>query len=548
MNLLFRHGMLRVTVTAGSLDALVGLSGSVSQLYGVGVQSFNASGSTTDASLASATIATTGGPAPATTATGTERFTIASVDDAANSFTLVLSDGGQVLGRITQYVLGYARGSILYGTSNSSTTVGLLRSGASVDDMLGVFSPDALAAGTAIAYSAGGSYFDPASLVQNTVTVVGAATVPAAIAGSFNTEIFSPTANGQTFQVTAGYQVASVSGGSPVQLVDRSGGVFVAAGPGNSTLLSAASGTDTLQTGAGDNVLVAFAGGTFMSALGYSGNNLFYSGATPVTVLGGNGHDTAVMSAGGLITTGNGGSQVWLTTGSTVIYSNGADTIVAGSGPETVDALGNAGDLVFAGSGTTVLNSGSGATTLVGLQASVTVQGGTGGGTFFGGTAGHNLMNSGTGTTIMVGGGDGDLLVATGSANDELVARTGAETLNAAGSTGTNAFFGGFGDDVMIGGTGANTFTSGPGNMTLVGGGSLDLFVFQAGAASKAVVQGFNAGHDFIQLAGFGPGEARAALAGATATSGGTSLNLSDGTQITFAGLARSSLSGNNFI
>jgi Ca2+-binding RTX toxin-like protein len=227
------------------------------------------------------------------------------------------------------------------------------------------------------------------------------------------------------------------------------------------------------------------------------------------------------------------------TDGSTTINSNGADTIVAGSGATTVNVLGTAGDLVYGGSRVS---------TEVGLDASVTINGGVGGGTFFGGTAGNNVINSCSGAAIMIGGGSGDVLTATGTANDILEASSGAETLNAAASSGNDAFFGGFGSDSIVGGTGTNAFTAGPGNMTLFGGGASDLYVFLDGATSQTVIQGFNASHDYIKLSGFAAGADQAAFSGATASASGTLITLSDGTHITLAGIAPGTLTSGNFL
>lgn len=147
------------------------------------------------------------------------------------------------------------------------------------------------------------------------------------------------------------------------------------------------------------------------------------------------------------------------------------------------------------------------------------------------------MLNSGSGSAIMIGGGNGDVLTATGSASDVLVASGGAETLNGAASRGNNAFFGGLGSDCIIGGSGNDALTAGPGNMTLTGGGGTNLFVFSNGATSRTLITDFDPSRDYLQLNGFAPGAAQAALLSATIVGGSTTITLSDHSQITFAGV-----------
>jgi uncharacterized repeat protein (TIGR01451 family) len=397
-----------------------------------------------------------------------------------------------------------------------------------------------------------GLFVPPSGVTQpiNAVTSTDGSNVAPAVAGSYNTEIISAPAQNALIILQQGYQSAVIEGSAAATLVDAgSGSALLVGGSGNDTLLAAA-GNDTLDAGAGNNFIVSFVGTATISAAGQSGDNVFWSNGA-ASIQGGNGHDTAVMG-GGVINTGTGGSQVWLGSGSTVVNSNGADTIVGGAGAETVNVLGSSGDLAFGGSGQMLFEgnmaAGSGANTVVGFNGSITVNGGAGGGLFFGGTAGNNLLNSGGGQADLFGGGNGDVLNATGSSNDVLVASSGAETLNAAGSSGSDAFFGGFGNDLMIGGTGVNAFTAGPGSMTLVGGGATDVYNFIAGATSNTVIQGFSSANDFITLTGFASGAAQAALSGETVSAAGTTIGLTDGTRITFAGLSPSQLTTVNFI
>ncbi len=87
------------------------------------------------------------------------------------------------------------------------------------------------------------------------------------------------------------------------------------------------------------------------------------------------------------------------------------------------------------------------------------------------------------------------------------------------------------------------------GNTTLVGTGGADAFTFTDGTVSTALIQGFDPARDFIDLAGgFTANAPAAALASATATPAGTQLALSDGSRITFTGIAPASLTAANFL
>lgn len=384
------------------------------------------------------------------------------------------------------------------------------------------------------------------ALPLNIVKTPDGVTMPGAISGDYNVEYVTAEPSGSAIILAPGYQAGILGGSQPATLVDfGSGGDFLVAASGNATLLTVGS-SDTLIATAGNNVLVSFRGSVMEDARGVTGANLLWGSGGAATIYGGNGNDTAVMSDGGIITTGTGGSQVWLSHGNATINSQGADTIVAGAGAETINVGGSSGALVFGGSSQMVFNGGTGASTLVGFGASVTVNGSTGGGLFYGGSAGSNVLNGGTGPATLIGGGNGDVLIASGSGSDVLVAASGAETLNGYGSTGNVAFFGGNGPDMMVGGSGANVFTNGPAAMTIVGGG-VNLYQFLAGADAPVLIQNFNAASDVIKLNGFGAGADASAFASAHNTGAGAMVTLGDGTQITFAGLAASSLKASMF-
>jgi Ca2+-binding RTX toxin-like protein len=533
------------TAFNGNLDGLLNLSGSETEIYGIAVSSYTTVPTSYKPELTTLYGVTNGSLPTGVTSDGKTNFLITSVDDTANSFNLDFLYAGSVVGSYTAFVIGYCQDALLFSVNSVFNTPDTL---ATMPSEIGVLSLTPLVSSTAFSFATAGGYgLSRTAQPNNTATLSGAGTITGAISGDYNIEVVSPTVSGQLVTIAPGYQAATIAGSTAATLVNANGGDVLMGGAGETTLLSVTSG-DTLEAGTADSVLVSFEGSALETAAGQGGDNLFFGGASPVTVVGGSGHDTVILASGGAVTTGGGGSQIWLSTGATNVTANGADTLVAGGGSETVNAAGASGVLAFGGSGTMRFTGGAGASTVVGLDASVTVAGGAGGGLFLGGTAGNNLITSGGGPATMIGGGGGDVLIATGNGNNLLQASSGAETLSAAGTSGSNAFFGGFGNDSIFGGTGSNAFTAGPGNMTLVGGGTVDLFVFLAGATSKTVIDGFNAAHDYIKLEGFGSGASQAALATLASSAAGATMSLTDGTTITFSGIPVGAITANNFV
>jgi Ca2+-binding RTX toxin-like protein len=127
-----------------------------------------------------------------------------------------------------------------------------------------------------------------------------------------------------------------------------------------------------------------------------------------------------------------------------------------------------------------------------------------------------------------------------------MIAGAGNETLNASGTTSPDFIAMGVASvsAVMIGGSGNDTLVAGggAGSATMTGGGGSDTFVFfkQAAGGAKDVITDFNS-NDTIYMEGYGAGSAAALLQAATAGSGGLTLTLSDGTNVTFSNLTSSS-------
>ena len=328
----------------------------------------------------------------------------------------------------------------------------------------------------------------------------------------------------------------------------------IAAGAGAFSFIAGIGGSGSLVAGGGSDFFYNPAGGNWQVALGA-------------------GVDTVVLSAGNnTVSTGTGGSLLFLGAGANSIASGGADTVVGSTGAATVSAIGGTevfslggpldfvdaagANTVVAGAVAATLYGGAGNTlaftdgatsyvgaagtdTLVGLAGSITVQSGAGGGLFFGGTAGANNISAGLGNVTAFGAGAGDVLAATGAGTDVFAGGVGAETLSAAGSTGNNTFFAGFGPETLIGGSGTTALVASAEPDLLVGGTGLTLFQFIAGRTGGAdTISGFDPTHDFVKLAGYAVPTATV-LQNATISGGAATIALSDGTQIVFAGVTQ---------
>ncbi len=349
--------------------------------------------------------------------------------------------------------------------------------------------------------------------------------------------------------LSTGAAAATLVGGAGSVTIQAGagGGVFVGGTSGQNMLGALAAGTtllgggtaDTLVAAAsGGDVLVAGAGGeTLNGGASASGNVLFGAGSGATSIAGGAGHDTVVAQGGSTtIAGGTGGSLIYLGGGTNVVRSQAADTIVGAAGSDSITA-GGAGDLVFTGAASTLFIGGSAASTVVGGAGSLTVFGGAGGGVFLGGGAGGNVLSANAGAATLVGGGSGDVLTAANAASDALVAGAGNETLNAAGGSGAVAVFGGSGADQVVLGAGSDIFVAGGGSAAVAAGTGTDVFTFLAGGAGSTTISGFVAGTDKVLLVGYAPGAAAAAMRGLTFSGGNSSVTLSDGTRITFAGV-----------
>ena len=327
-----------------------------------------------------------------------------------------------------------------------------------------------------------------------------------------------------------------VTGGTAGQTVTLSipasdSGAFIINESDANLVIDASKDPNVLNTGTGATTYFGGAGNGVVGAGTGAGNQYFQalaSGGGNYAIGYSTGNNTVWASSGNdLVQAGSGSNLVGLGSGNDTVVSSGTDTILASTGNATV--FGHTNDLVFGNVGSLLFVDGGAGTTS-------TVVAGSGAAMLFG-TGGSDLVFLTTGSLQFadpVGGSDTivaasgassiDGLVANGgsvvlfsSANgNQLVAGAGNATLNALGTTGTNALWGGSGADSLFGGTGAN------------------IFAFVAGGASVGgndTVGNWTA-KDTLALLGYTANQISQATVGGSAV-----ITLSDGTKITIAGV-----------
>ncbi|HVC59310.1 MAG TPA: calcium-binding protein [Acetobacteraceae bacterium] len=318
------------------------------------------------------------------------------------------------------------------------------------------------------------------------------------------------------------------SGGANQQILSGSGNLSFVTTEGNGTVVA----------GGGNNQIVVAAGD---------------SGGWQIDTGNGNDMIRALGAGNDTIAAGGGNNYLQLGAGKDQIITQGADTILGGTGAETVVASATGGqhatDLIYGNASMLFLVAANGATVLGG-SGSDTVYGGTGPDLLYGGTAGSNFLQAGSGAATLFGGGNNDQLYAGGSAAQALHAATGNESLFGGGASGQDTFYTGSGADQVTGSGGQSTFVFGTGAATVTALPSSSFqAVFEAikgQAGGTDLVQGLtNASQLQVVLSGYGPNEAASALAGQTTNGSSVTITLSDNTQITFANIAH--LTTSNF-
>ncbi len=243
-------------------------------------------------------------------------------------------------------------------------------------------------------------------------------------------------------------------------------------------------------------------------------------------------------------------------------FSNITD---AAQGPVALVEAGVASSVsILAGTGGTILVGGSGGgefvagggnnlfTSLPTNSGNYTLAFGNGSDTIFA-LSGNDVITNGTGHSSMLLGSGNNLVTSNGS--DTILAGTGRDTitLNGSGSTVLGSTTGLLvdlvgTDESVAGGTGADTFLSASGNSTLTGGGGQqNFFEFTKSAqgGNFTITDFGSAAGNLVGLFGFGANEVATALATAKDVAGGSVIQLSDNTTLTFTNLSAEYLQNN---
>lgn len=240
-----------MTVSPGNLDSLMNMSFPVTDFSAVSMQSVT--GATLsgpgDASYSTATLFTTGLPAPGTT-TG-ETLTVVGFNDSVNSITFSLVIDGQFVTQVTDYVDGYSSNSLLISpdTVNDFTLVSSPLT--TLNNIVGVLSASPIAAQTSLTFTPSGtsnitSTPTPSLSVTDTTTGQPQQSNPQPYTGpvaGVTDEFVTTTSDSLNVAVTTpGWFIHTGSGNDAITV---SSGTNVLDGSTGSNFLTGGSGDDT---------------------------------------------------------------------------------------------------------------------------------------------------------------------------------------------------------------------------------------------------------------------------------------------------------------
>lgn len=273
----------------------------------------------------------------------------------------------------------------------------------------------------------GGSEIITAAGASDTIAAAGQDLVQAA----GNDQVIAGAGN-LSLQVTGNATVAAGSGADAFTI------------NGNASI-TGGNGTDAIQVGATANASLTGTFGFLQSTL--------QGGVFSLNISQGGSIDQATITGGSVAMQAYGGNMVFTTSGGTAgadiafglgtvstLVSNGADTIMAGSGPATIIAAGAA--QIHDGTGSlSVFGHGASGATIFGGAGAVTLGGDTGDITYLGGAAANAITDSLCNTTLIGGsglmsvtggsvqkiqGGSGGLVFSTATGADNITTAAGA--------------------------------------------------------------------------------------------------------------------------
>ena len=263
-------------------------------------------------------------------------------------------------------------------------------------------------------------------------------------------------------------------------------------------------------------------------------NDPLYSGTT--ATLSGINNTIVDNSAGGLSITGVATDSTVYGGSGALAFNAGGGTIVLGSGNASITGS-EVTQEVFGGTGSIGYAGGTGYGDVIGDGShNDYIEASQGGGWFEGGSGGMNFIqgsNSGAGT-VLQGGGNGDTLQGGTKGGDYFLAGAGNENLIAGNTSGEQVMYLGTGLDTVTLGAAMSEIVAGTGALTLQGSGFASVFESASGGADlfKATsgdiaVSGFRSGTDHISLMGqngsayYSGDNTVAQVGGATYTLGG---------------------------
>ncbi|MBE9220315.1 LamG-like jellyroll fold domain-containing protein, partial [Dolichospermum flos-aquae] len=313
------------------------------------------------------------------------------------------------------------------------------------------------------------------------------------------------------------------------------GGDEIYGGAGND-ILTGNESNDKLVGGRGNDILN---GGTGNDEIyGENDNDILDGGLGNDTLNGGSGTDTlkvdysAITTVGISTTVTTPSSGTISAAGNIVNYSNIEKFNITGTTEADNLIGGNLDDILIGGDGNDTFTGGTGNDTIQGGNGNDTITGGTGADSLVGGRGDDIYIINELGDIITEGSNQGlDTVRASityslaSIANVENLTLTGTANINATGNainniltgnSGNNTLNGAAGNDRLIG---VDETSATPGKAevdTLIGGAGRDRFVLgngskvfyddgdttNAGTADYAIIQGFSASEDFIELSG----------------------------------------------
>jgi hypothetical protein len=408
------------------------------------------------------------------------------------------------------------------GTTTSSGAVTLTTRGNSVVGGASALVVADLAGGNTIAGGSGGLQTQPvgsdvistaagsvnALSLAGADTLTGAGTGQVAVTGTYDSIVQDAAAS-----LTLSVYGNTVQGGAGLlTITDLFGG---------NTLAGGAGGLNASVSGASDVISTAQGAADTVSASGYS--TLTLAGTDSVTL---SGNYNVLMATGTDAITADGGWSSYTLDGNDTLSGTGAGLITIGAQADATLISTGAG-----GSAITKLTGGKVAlaqTMPDGSVSSVTVSGGAATACSSGGQyAGLSLTTSGGGDSIIAGGG---VLSVTSAGPDTIWAGSGSLSVTASGDL---TFFGASGSSVLWLGSGADTVNLGAGGGQFYAGAN-DIFNVMNGTGGSDTIYGFS-GADQVDLTGFSANPVAEEQVGG----GNAYVTLTDGTSITFAGLAQ---------